>query len=65
QKFVLHVVIACIPAMGLGLIFGKFIKAHLFSQVVSEFARTVSRLMEMQSREYIEAPRRLINAQLT
>jgi cell division protein ZapE len=34
-------------------------------QVVSEFARTVSRLMEMQSREYIEAPRRLINAQLT
>ena len=33
QKFVLHVVIACIPAMGLGLIFGKFIKAHLFSPV--------------------------------
>ncbi|MBM3350150.1 MAG: undecaprenyl-diphosphate phosphatase [Betaproteobacteria bacterium] len=33
QRFVLHVVIACIPAMGLGLIFGKFIKAHLFSPV--------------------------------
>ena len=33
QKFVLHVVIACIPAMGLGLIFGKLIKAHLFSPV--------------------------------
>ena len=29
----MHVVIACIPAMGLGLIFGKFIKAHLFSPV--------------------------------
>jgi cell division protein ZapE len=34
-------------------------------QVVDEFARTVSRLMEMQSREYLESPRRLINAQLT
>ena len=33
QKFVLHVIIACIPAMGLGLIFGKLIKAHLFSPV--------------------------------
>ena len=33
QKFVLHVVIACIPAMGLGLIFGKLIKAYLFSPV--------------------------------
>ena len=33
QKFVLHVVIACIPAMGLGLIFGRLIKAHLFSPV--------------------------------
>ncbi|QWD76336.1 undecaprenyl-diphosphate phosphatase [Polynucleobacter sp. MWH-UH24A] len=33
QKVVLHVIIACIPAMGLGLIFGKFIKAHLFSPV--------------------------------
>jgi undecaprenyl-diphosphatase len=33
QKFVMHVVIACIPAMGLGLIFGKLIKAHLFSPV--------------------------------
>jgi undecaprenyl-diphosphatase len=31
QKFVLHVVIACIPAMGLGLFFGKLIKVHLFS----------------------------------
>ncbi len=33
QRFVLNVVIACIPAMGLGLIFGKFIKAHLFSPI--------------------------------
>jgi undecaprenyl-diphosphatase len=33
QKFVLHIIIACLPAMGLGLIFGKFIKAHLFSPV--------------------------------
>jgi undecaprenyl-diphosphatase len=33
QKFVLHVVIACIPAMSLGLLFGKYIKAHLFSPV--------------------------------
>jgi undecaprenyl-diphosphatase len=33
QKFILHVIIACIPAMGLGLIFGKLIKAHLFSPV--------------------------------
>jgi undecaprenyl-diphosphatase len=33
QKFVLHVVIACVPAMGLGLLFGKYIKAYLFSPV--------------------------------
>jgi len=33
QKFVLNLVIACVPAMGLGLIFGKLIKAHLFSPV--------------------------------
>jgi undecaprenyl-diphosphatase len=34
QRFVLNVVIACIPAMGLGLIFGKLIKAHLFSPII-------------------------------
>jgi cell division protein ZapE len=34
-------------------------------QVVDEFARTVSRLMEMQSRDYIESPRRVINTHLT
>ena len=34
-------------------------------QVVDEFARTVSRLIEMQSRDYIESPRRIINAHLT
>lgn len=33
QKFVLNVLIACIPAMGLGLLFGKYIKANLFSPV--------------------------------
>lgn len=33
QKFVLHVIIACFPAMGLGLLFGKYIKAYLFSPV--------------------------------
>ena len=33
QKFVLHVIIACVPAMGLGLLFGKYIKAYLFSPV--------------------------------
>jgi cell division protein ZapE len=40
---------------------------HLYTegQVVDEFARTVSRLMEMQSRDYIESPRRIINAHLT
>lgn len=31
QKFVLHVFIACVPAMGLALIFGQYIKAYLFS----------------------------------
>ncbi len=33
QKFVLHIIIACIPAMGLGLIFGQYIKTHLFSPI--------------------------------
>ena len=33
QKFVLHVIIDCVPAMGLGLLFGKYIKAYLFSPV--------------------------------
>jgi cell division protein ZapE len=33
--------------------------------VETEFARTESRLIEMQSREYIESPRRLIDPHLT
>jgi undecaprenyl-diphosphatase len=33
RRFVLNVLIACIPAMGLAFIFGKYIKAVLFSPV--------------------------------
>ncbi len=45
QKFVLHIIIACLPAMGLGLIFGKFIKAHLFSPVPVALAFIVGALI--------------------
>ena len=45
QKFVLHIIIACVPAMGLGLIFGKFIKAHLFSPVPVALAFIVGALI--------------------
>jgi cell division protein ZapE len=34
-------------------------------QIVGEFARTVSRLVEMQSRDYLDAPRRVVHAGLT
>jgi cell division protein ZapE len=34
-------------------------------QITSEFARAVSRLIEMQSRDYLDAPRRVITAGLT
>ena len=34
-------------------------------QITSEFARAVSRLIEMQSRDYLDAPRRVITASLT
>jgi cell division protein ZapE len=34
-------------------------------QITSEFARTVSRLVEMQSRDYLDAPRRVIDTSLT
>lgn len=33
--------------------------------MANEFSRTVSRIVEMQSKEYIEAPRRLIDTSLT
>ncbi len=45
QKFVLHIIIACVPAMGLGLVFGKFIKAHLFSPVPVALAFIVGALI--------------------
>lgn len=34
-------------------------------QIVSEFSRTISRLVEMQSRDYLDAPRRVIDTTLT
>ncbi|HAT39207.1 cell division protein ZapE [Polynucleobacter necessarius] len=34
-------------------------------QITAEFARTVSRLIEMQSRDYLDAPRRVIDTSLT
>jgi cell division protein ZapE len=33
--------------------------------MANEFARTVSRISEMQSKEYLEAPRRLVDTSLT
>jgi cell division protein ZapE len=34
-------------------------------QITAEFSRTVSRLIEMQSRDYLDAPRRVIDTGLT
>ncbi len=34
-------------------------------QITAEFSRTVSRLIEMQSRDYLDAPRRVIETSLT
>ncbi|CAB3784875.1 Cell division protein ZapE [Pararobbsia alpina] len=34
-------------------------------KMANEFARTVSRIVEMQSKEYLEAPRRVVNTSLT
>ena len=34
RRFALNVLIACVPAVVLGLLFGKFIKAHLFTPTV-------------------------------
>ena len=34
-------------------------------QITGEFSRTVSRLIEMQSRDYLDTPRRVIDTSLT
>jgi cell division protein ZapE len=34
-------------------------------QITGEFSRTVSRLIEMQSRDYLDAPRRVVDTSLT
>jgi cell division protein ZapE len=33
--------------------------------MANEFARTVSRIVEMQSKEYLDAPRRIVDTSLT
>jgi cell division protein ZapE len=33
--------------------------------MANEFPRTVSRIIEMQSKDYLEAPRRIVDASLT
>jgi len=33
--------------------------------MANEFSRTVSRITEMQSQEYLESPRRVVNTSLT
>ncbi|MEA3117937.1 MAG: cell division protein ZapE [Paraburkholderia sp.] len=38
---------------------------YLDGPMASEFGRTVSRIVEMQSKEYLEAPRRLVDTSLT
>jgi cell division protein ZapE len=34
-------------------------------QMANEFHRTVSRIVEMQSKEYLDAPRRIVDTSLT
>ena len=41
RRFALNVIVACIPAVILGLLFGKYIKAYLFSPVTVAFALIV------------------------
>ncbi len=38
---------------------------YIEGPMASEFARTVSRIAEMQSKEYLEAPRRIVDTSLT
>jgi cell division protein ZapE len=33
--------------------------------MANEFTRTVSRIVEMQSKEYLDAPRRIVDTSLT
>jgi cell division protein ZapE len=33
--------------------------------MANEFSRTVSRIVEMQSKEYLDAPRRIVDTSLT
>jgi cell division protein ZapE len=37
---------------------------YVEGQMANEFHRTVSRIIEMQSREYVEAPRRMVETAL-
>lgn len=38
---------------------------YIEGPMANEFARTVSRIVEMQSKEYIETPRRIVDTSLT
>jgi undecaprenyl-diphosphatase len=44
QRFALNVLIAFVPAVMLGLLFGKAIKAHLFTPVVVASTFIIGRL---------------------
>ena len=41
------------------------VELYTEGQITAEFSRTVSRLIEMQSRDYLDAPRRVIDTGLT